>query len=205
MFRRQLVAVCAGVLLATSTPETGSTRPGQVDARLYNTARVPPMVKDGAFRVAARALSTGGVHMRWKDCDVADSCTTPPTRGELMIRLVRSPRPKQVETPTWLVSRGETPLVLGEAFIDMGGRSGVLATVFVDRVESIAARAEIDAVLLLGRAMAHELGHLLLGTNAHSPSGLMRAHWTPADLRHHASADWTLTREDAAAISRRLR
>jgi hypothetical protein len=192
-------------LLATSIAEPGSTGPARVAARLYNTARVADLVKDGAFRVAARALSTGGVHVRWTDCDAVDSCTAPPTPGELLVRLVRSPAPK-LGTPARLVSRAEaTPLVLGEAFIDMGERSGVLATVYVDRVESIAARTEIDTVLLLGRAMAHELGHLLLGTNAHSPSGLMRAQWTPADLLRHASADWTLTSEEAAAISRRLR
>jgi hypothetical protein len=198
--------LCAGGLLATSIAEPGSTGMVHVAARLYNTARVPDMVKDGAFRVAARALSTGGVQMHWTDCDGANSCTTAPTRGELVVRFVRSPQPHQSETPARLVSRGDTtPVVLGEAFIDMGRRSGVLATVFVDRVESIAGLAKIDAVLLLGRAMAHELGHLLLGSDAHSPSGLMRAQWTPTDLRRQSSADWTLTSEDAAAISRRLR
>ena len=28
----------------------------------------------------------------------------------------------------------------------------------------------------------HELGHLLLGTNSHAPTGIMRARWQPADL-----------------------
>jgi hypothetical protein len=94
--------------------------------------------------------------------------------------------------------------VLGEAFIDTRERTGVLATVFVDRVEWIAGLSETDAALLLGRAIAHEIGHLLLGTNAHSVSGLMRAQWTPADIRRHASTEWELTRENAAAIWRRL-
>ena len=57
----------------------------------------------------------------------------------------------------------------------MRERTGVLATIFVDSVELIASLSEIDATLLLGRAIAHELGHLLLGTNAHSVRGLMRA------------------------------
>ena len=85
----------------------------------------------------------------------------------------------------------------------MRERTGVLATIFVDSVELIASLSEIDATLLLGRAIAHELGHLLLGTNAHSVRGLMRAVDT-ADVRRHALADWALTTEDAAAIRRRL-
>jgi hypothetical protein len=35
---------------------------------------------------------------------------------------------------------------------------------------------------LLGHAIAHELGHLFLGTNSHSPTGLMRARWQSDDL-----------------------
>ena len=31
--------------------------------------------------------------------------------------------------------------------------------------------------LILGDVIAHELGHLLLGTNSHSPTGIMCANW----------------------------
>jgi hypothetical protein len=34
----------------------------------------------------------------------------------------------------------------------------------------------------LGRALAHEIGHYLLGTGEHSPHGLMRASFAPQDL-----------------------
>jgi len=32
------------------------------------------------------------------------------------------------------------------------------------------------ANIILGRVMAHEVGHLLLPPNSHSPIGIMRAH-----------------------------
>ena len=39
----------------------------------------------------------------------------------------------------------------------------------------MAERSTSNVAVLLGRAVAHELGHLLLKTNDHSEGGLMRA------------------------------
>jgi hypothetical protein len=200
MFTRQLVLLFAGGMLVPPVAESASPTPIHVTARLYNVAQVPASVKTAALGVTAGALNAGGIHLRWRDCDVADSCAMIPVRGELIIRLVRS--------GTHIVT-GTDPIVartnvLGEAFIDMRERTGVLASVFIDRVELVAALSEIDTALLLGRAIAHEVGHLLLGTNAHSVNGLMRAQWSPADIRRRVSSDWVLGVEDAAAIRRRL-
>ena len=38
--------------------------------------------------------------------------------------------------------------------------------------------------VILGHAAAHEIGHLLLGSNSHSPFGLMRARWSGQDLQN---------------------
>ena len=37
--------------------------------------------------------------------------------------------------------------------------------------------------MILGDVIAHELGHLLLGTNSHSPVGIMCANWDQDYLR----------------------
>ena len=39
-----------------------------------------------------------------------------------------------------------------------------------------------DIASLLCHVAAHEIGHLLLGTNSHSTAGLMHAHWTAEEL-----------------------
>jgi len=211
MLTRPLVLVFAGGLLVPPIAESASTTPpAHVAARLYNTAQVDEIVKDAALRVATGVLLAGGIDLRWKNCDVADACVLAPERGELVVRLVRTPsqtaeRTNQIVPATLSGRRNDTPLVLGEAFIDTRARTGTLATVFINHVELIAAMSEIDAAVLLGRSVAHEIGHLLLGTTAHSVRGLMRAQWTVADVRRHASGDWALTTEDAAAIRRRLR
>ena len=188
MFTHQLVLMFTGGLLV---PLTHSVPPVVVPARLYNTAQVPAEARDAALAVATRALRAGGVGVSWQKCDEARACTRVPARRELIVRLVRS--------------RDTASYVLGEASIDTSAGAGVLATVYVNRVERMAALSETDATVLLGRAIAHELGHLLMATNAHSARGLMRAKWTAADLRRDQMADWLLTSEERESIRRRLR
>ena len=63
--------------------------------------------------------------------------------------------------------RGTLPL--GDAMLDRHTGTGVLATIYVDRVEWLARQAGADSRALLGRAIAHELGHLLLATTSARP------------------------------------
>ena len=190
MYSRHLVLVFAAGFLVPQVSECGPPRV-EVRTRIYNTAQVPAETRDAALAVARRSMQAATVDVAWQNCDLPDACTRVPSPGELILRLVRS--------------RDAASYVLGEASIDTSAGSGVLATVYVDRVERMAALSEADATVLLGRAIAHELAHLLLATNAHSASGLMRAKWTTADLRRDQRADWMLTSEDGESIRRRLR
>ena len=38
-------------------------------------------------------------------------------------------------------------------------------------------------VSVLGYVLTHEIGHLLLGSNSHSVSGIMSPHWNDEELR----------------------
>jgi len=53
---------------------------------------------------------------------------------------------------------------------------------------------------LLGRAVAHEIGHLLMGTNQHSASGIMRARWSRCDLRRGQPDQWRFMRAEMMAM-----
>lgn len=48
------------------------------------------------------------------------------------------------------------------------------AWVFVNRAAAVAATGKVSVQTLLARAIAHELGHLLLRSHAHSHMGIMR-------------------------------
>ena len=71
-------------------------------------------------------------------------------------------------------------MTLGDSLVDTRLRGGALATIYVNRVATLAGRCDVDVQTLLARAVAHEIGHLLLGTSAHASSGLMRAAWSQA-------------------------
>jgi hypothetical protein len=51
--------------------------------------------------------------------------------------------------------------------------------------------------------MAHEVGHLLLGTGYHGNAGLMRADWPDARLTHGAE-EWRFSMSEAATMQRAL-
>src|SRR5438093_11269832 len=61
----------------------------------------------------------------------------------------------------------------------LDGARGTTAYVFFDRVRDFSERGHVDAWIVLGCAIAHELGHLLLPVNSHAPEGIMRANWDP--------------------------
>lgn len=61
------------------------------------------------------------------------------------------------------------------------------------------------AAQLLGRAIAHELGHYLLGSTGHSRKGLMRASFGGRDLLTPEAGAFRLEAEQAAALTTRMR
>lgn len=154
-----------------------------------------------ALAAAAAILEDAGVGVTWANCDVAfvqrdeNPCLAPLAANELAIRFVRLP-PHLAE---------QDLVTLGDSLVDTRLRSGSLATIYVNRVSALAARCRVDVGMLLGRAIAHEIGHLLLGTAAHASSGLMRAAWSQAALRRTAAEDWRFTVPDARAIREGVR
>ena len=94
------------------------------------------------------------------------------------------------------------------AFTELDNLSGDgLAGVYYPAVVEAATsdRPEISAIL--GAAIMHELGHLLLGGNAHSAHGVMNGHWGRGQFEQIAIGELTFTPEQARkmrdALSRR--
>ena len=53
---------------------------------------------------------------------------------------------------------------------------------------------------ILGHVIAHEVGHLLLNQQVHSPHGIMRGEWSFLDFRDMASGRMTFTPEEAGFL-----
>ena len=89
---------------------------------------------------------------------------------------------------------------LGEALPCQLGRDGCLASVFYSRVRQHVEDPAVPLHTVLGHAIAHELGHLLLGSNSHDETGIMQRKWSRQKL-HQAARDHLLfTSEQARSI-----
>ena len=64
-------------------------------------------------------------------------------------------------------------------------------------------RVGVELGTLLGRVMAHEVGHLLLGNGYHGEAGLMLAEWPDALLTRRAEG-WRFSMLEAARMHRVL-
>ena len=122
-------------------------------------------------------MKGAGVAVTWPRCP----CLSPVGSGELVIRMAAA-------------SPASATASLGFSFVDVGLKAGTLATVFADRVQAMAAIAGVDQGELLGRVIAHEIAHLLIGTRDHSPRGLMRGEWRASELAQQRPSDWVLSR-----------
>jgi hypothetical protein len=98
--------------------------------RVYDNANVPKGRCGRRSTWRRRRCVPPDVEVTWVSCSASSGgrCTVPLGRGELMVRLVRSPR----NTP------GADDESLGTALVDPATGTGVLATVYVDRVVRLA-------------------------------------------------------------------
>ena len=186
------VAVVLCRLAIAFATEAGS----EVDlsVRLVDHSGQSAADRDAALGVAAELMLTAGVRVVWKICPAEPSgvaaCDAFQPQGERVVRIIPGPATRATSSSD----------PLGTAVIDSQSRTGTLATGYWDRITRTATRAGVSSTTLLGRVIAHELGHLLLGTNKHAASGLMRSVWTPAEMRLSRPADWQFSPQDAAAI-----
>jgi hypothetical protein len=77
------------------------------------------------------------------------------------------------------------------------------ANVYYDRVRGLAGGNNAPSQILLGRVMAHEIGHLLLGAN-HTRTGIMQGAWSSRQLDMEAAHGMLFTPEQSHAMKTRL-
>jgi hypothetical protein len=172
--------------------------------RLYDMATGDAAGRAAAMRTAADAIASAGLHVTWRDCSrggAAHPCRTVREAGDLVVRVMpaRSAGLHSIAAPE------DAEVQLGFAPVDPAGGATVIATVYYDAVQQVASRTGLRVPDLLGRAIAHEIGHLLLRAPGHGQSGLMRPLWTDHELTQNRSGDWTFSeaeRRQVQAVAR---
>ncbi len=121
---------------------------------------------------AARILLSAGLVIHFTECygeaveTGREDCTSPLGPTDLVLRVVQ---------PKGSV-KGEQ---LGYAAMTSEG--GAYVTVVINPAKERARVTGLSNGILFGHAVAHEIGHLLLGANSHSLTGIMRPRWRPVD------------------------
>jgi hypothetical protein len=163
-----------------------------ITVRVYDLYGLPPDQRDKALALAGETLAQANVEARWIDCSrdaqgvVAPQCLAVLGPGEMVLRIMdRTARGKHI---------------LGTAIVQDGGPN-VVASIYAASAQERSLKSGVPITMLLGRVTAHEIGHLLLGTNSHTRSGLMRASW---DLRVPHAFEWRFTVADAEKIRSRM-
>jgi hypothetical protein len=90
---------------------------------------------------------------------------------------------------------------LGQSIATHDG--GTYASVFLSLAEDEAAETNLPRMLVLSYAAPHEVGHLLLGDEAHTPQGLMKADWESDDFGAMAQNRFRFSPEQTRELKRR--
>lgn len=150
--------------------DTATQRKPTVRISVYNDAGVRRGTLLRAEEHAGGIFRQAGIETEWKNC------------GEVIVSQIGK-QCGEVEYPSRLILRisrrpvGLAPEAFGIAFLSQNGQ-GAYCYIFLEPMEELQITNSVSLDALIGHVAAHEIAHLLLGPNSHTPNGLMRAHWS---------------------------
>ncbi|MBS1842486.1 MAG: hypothetical protein JSS69_09245 [Acidobacteria bacterium] len=204
LFRRfPLLLIVWATVISTSpqarTPDEAPRQSLRLQVSLFNDAQVDPATLARAQSRASAIFAHSGIEVDWLVCAAADpgdfaprrtACSTLSWPAHLSVRI----------RPGALSASADT---FGQAFVDAGGE-GVYSNVYYQNLSRSSRHPELSDAEMLGCVLAHELGHLLLGANSHSASGVMQARWDASTLRIAAESSLFFTPAQSAALRSHL-
>jgi hypothetical protein len=160
------VRTFSSILLVSFSAAAAANAADAVAVRIFDRAGVAKVVMEQAARTAQTIFREADIELHWlicpKECTGRNVGLT-----DLYVRIEGGRKPK------WL-----SPYALGFA-ATTGDR---LAVIRYPRLvqESLAELTELGPIL--GATIAHELGHLVMGSTQHSQIGVMKARWNREDM-----------------------
>jgi hypothetical protein len=146
-----------------------------ITVQVYNYSQASPATLRGAEREAGRILGEAGLRAVWLECLVGPSngspqgpCQKAPEATDIRLRVLAAPIQNKFQDTVF----GFTV-------------HPVLASVYYEYAARRAKSddAEFEVPIILGCVIAHEIGHLLLGPNSHSVTGIMQPQWDSKQMR----------------------
>src|SRR5262249_36329077 len=133
-----------------------------------------------------------GIDVVWVNCAKGTlECSQRPGPASLVLTILKHGDKMASEDVLGLAVQGEAGL-------------GTNFYIFEGKLNEITGTTHIHPSLLLGDAIAHEIGHLLKGSHSHSATGIMSGRWSRRELEAAARGALWFTKEDEAAMNAHL-
>lgn len=172
---------------------TAQTQTPTLKIHLYNDAGVSAKIVLQAKDRASEIFRQAGVITKWYDCSPKTASVPGCDSLEpdtISIRIRRD---------TGQIGEG----IFGAAFLGNDGH-GQYADIFFDRIRRLSEDWKVSLPALFGYIVVHEIGHLLLGPNAHTWLGIMKASWTHEQLEKIGRGELWFSDKESKAMRERL-
>ena len=155
-----------------------------------NSSRASQSVVDGVERAAGRIFAQAGVRIIWFDCSGDASSGRPPcleSSNAIRLHLLSTAGPKSGDNVWGLAIHPR------------------LASVYYQYISDYAAICQAPISSILGCAIAHEIGHLLLGADSHYGIGTMEPHWSFQEVHKAMMGILVFTRQQSQTMCAEVR
>lgn len=166
----------------------------QVTVFVYNDTNLPAETLKGAELQATKIFAAAGFDIAWRNCPCGNETHD---RSEIERSVVLF-----LHVTTHVAATTSDP-TFGVAFLGPNG-TGRYGDIFWQKVQELQQKSQVNSSVILGSVMAHEMGHLLLGSNAHAISGIMQAHWEAPELHRIAMGAFLFLPEQAKRMRTRI-
>jgi len=186
-----LSAICGPMLPKSASAETPLPIQKTVTVLVFNYSQASERTLTEAEHQAGLILAAAGFDTTWLNCPIhptpnADpACNSDNSSGQIRLRVLNR---------------------INRDFLRDSVFGFTIAPIFVSVSYESALRmahsdnSDSETPVILGCVVAHETGHLLLGPNAHSASGIMQARWDRATLDRAMKGSLRFTPEQAKII-----
>ena len=191
--KRVMTVVLAGVLtmchqgVATAESRLTADSP-TMTVLILNHAGIPREVLAEAQAVASKIYAAVGVKIVWTE---PSAVPRPSSAFRLTVTILAK---AGLSGRSRSAAMGNAPGVNGSA------APAKRAYAFYDRIEEFARERGLGTATTVGCVMAHEIGHLLLGSHSHSRAGLMRALWGHEEVLAIAAGVLAFSESEAKAL-----
>ena len=204
-----LANACGSVSLGSPpdlTARNFTSAQRQVRIRVFNLARVSTCDLSRAQREVTRIFAEAQIVIHWAEGALDDDASlitdqSANNTSPAGCKVARHAREFRLQ----LLPHAPSGLPIGTMGYSLPCAAfGIDSTIFVDQCERVTYQSPASFSKVLAYAMAHELGHLLLRSNEHSPTGLMRARWDRATWIRATVAGVPIDREQAQRMRMEL-